>query len=221
MSRPAWSYSALNDFVNCPRQYHLKKTKVLPFVETDEIRYGKKVHKALELRLTDSAPLPKELEALEPLMQKIMSAEGTKTAETKYTINDEYKPVTWFAKDAWVRGQTDVTVEKSTEAWVGDYKTGKRRPDSDQLMLFGALVMEHKPKIDKVKTSFIWTKDKKLDSETYNRDQLPVIWRHFMPKVARLEAAFDKDQWPPKPTGLCGWCDATKAQCEFSKKEPK
>lgn len=221
MSRPAWSHTALNDFVNCPRQYHLKKIKAIPFVETTDMAWGKQVHKALELRLKDGQPLPKELEHMEPFMQRIDAAEGIKSAETKYTINEEFKPVTWFAKDAWVRGQTDVSVEKPDEMWVGDYKTGKHRPDSGQLMLFSALVMYHKPDIDVVKTSFIWTKDRKLDTETYHRDQLPVIWKHFMPKVARLEAAFEKDQWPPRPSGLCGWCDATKAQCEFSKKEPK
>lgn len=221
MSRPAWSYTALNDFVNCPRQYNLKKTKELPFVETDQIRWGKVVHKAMEDRLKSGRQLPVELTPLEPLMQRIDAAEGIKEAETKYTINEEFKPVTWFSKDAWVRGQTDVSIEKPDEIWVGDYKTGKRRPDSDQLMLFGALVLHHKPHINVVKTSFIWTKDKALDSETYVRDQLPTIWKHFMPKVARLEQAFDKNQWPPRPSGLCGWCDATKAQCEFSKKEPK
>lgn len=219
MGRPAWSYSALNDFVNCPRAYHLKKTKAIPFVATDAITYGKKVHKALEVRLIDKVPLPDDLAGMEPMMQTIEASPGVKCAETKYTLNEEFKPVTWFDKGAWVRGQTDVTIDNGKTVWVGDYKTGKRRPDSDQLMLFAALVMYHKPDADVVKTSFIWTKDKKVDSETYTRANLSSVWQHFMPKITRLEQAFEKEQWPPHPTGLCGWCDATKAQCEFSRKE--
>ncbi len=219
MSRPAWSYTALNTFVQCPRQYQLTKvTKELPFVETEEIKYGKEVHKALELRVKDDKALPAYLSHLEPLMQTITSSDGTKHTERKQTINEEFKPVTWFSKEAWCRSIDDISIKKKNETWIGDYKTGKRRPGSDQLMLFAAIEMHHDPVVERVKTSFIWTKDKKIDTETYTRDQLSAIWKHFMPKVARLEAAFEQDKWPAKPSGLCGWCPATKAQCEFAKK---
>lgn len=219
--RPAWSYSALNDFINCPRQYNLKKTKQLAFVESDDMRVGRIRHKQLEDRLVSGTPLPKELAQMEPFIQRIAAAEGEKLAETKRTIDPEFKPVTWFSKDAWVRSIMDVGIAKPTEVWIGDYKTGKRRPGSDQLMLAAALEMHHRPEVERVRTSFIWLKENKLDSEVYVRDQLPTIWQHFMPKVARLESAFEKDRWPAQPSGLCGWCDATKSQCEFSKKGSK
>lgn len=218
MSQIAWSYSRLSQFANCPLQYNLvTNLKKFPFTETKETLWGKEVHKALELRVTDGQALPQSLAHMSSFMDKIASKPGA-FAEIKMTINSEFQPVTWFAKDAWCRGQLDVGVDSGKDCWVGDYKTGKRRPDSDQLKLFAALTMHHKPKVDTVKTSFIWLKDNKMDSEVYTRDQLPEIWRHFLPKVARIEAAYDKDKWPAKPSGLCGWCPATKEYCDFAKK---
>lgn len=218
MSQIAWSYSRLSKFTNCPLQYKLVDIeKKYPFVETTETKWGKVVHKALELRITEGLDLPDHLEHMKNFMDKIANNEGA-FAEVQMTINPEFKPVGWFAKDAWCRGQLDVGVDKGKDCWVGDYKTGKRRPDSDQLMLFAALTMHHKPMVETVKTSFIWLKDMKMDSETYHRDQLPEIWRHFLPKVARIEAAHEKDKFPAKPSGLCGWCPVTKDMCDFAKK---
>ena len=38
---PAWSYSSLSNFEQCPRQFKLLKIdKVVPFKETDAIRHG-------------------------------------------------------------------------------------------------------------------------------------------------------------------------------------
>jgi CRISPR/Cas system-associated exonuclease Cas4 (RecB family) len=220
MKKPAWSYSSLSQFVNCPRQYQLLKvTKEIVQRETEEMKWGTQVHKHLEDRVKDNKPLPESLSHLEPLVRKITNQDGEISTEKQMAIDAEFKPVTWFDKGAWCRGIVDIGIRNGRRVWVGDYKTGKRRPDSDQLMLFAALLMHHEPEVDTVHTSFIWLKDRALDTEKYTREQLPEIWKHFMPKITRLEAAFEKDKWPAKPSGLCGWCPATKAHCEFSKKE--
>ena len=46
---PPWSYSSLVDFEGCPRRYKLIRIdKVVPFKETEAIKHGNEVHKALE-----------------------------------------------------------------------------------------------------------------------------------------------------------------------------
>lgn len=220
MKRPSWSYTSLNQFVNCPRQYQaLRVTKEVKQIESEEMKWGNTVHKHLEDRVRDGTPLPESLSHLEGLVRKITHYDGEIHTEQQMAIDADFKPVTWFDKGAWCRGIVDVGVRQGKRYWVGDYKTGKRRPDSDQLMLFAALVMHHNPEIDTVRTSFIWLRDRSLDTERYTRDQLPDIWKHFMPKIVRLEKAYEQDKWVPKPSGLCGWCPLTKKHCEFSKKD--
>lgn len=222
MSKPSWSYTSINQFVNCPRQYQLLRvTKEVKQTESEEMKWGNTVHKHLENRVKEGTPLPDSLSHLESLVRKLTTQEGDVFTEQQMAINADFEPVTWFDRKAWCRGIVDVGVKRGKLFWVGDYKTGKRRPDSDQLMLFAALVMHHNPEVDTVKTSFIWLKDRSMDTERYTREQLPEIWQHFMPKITRLEKAYDNDKWPAKPSGLCGWCPVTKSHCEFSKKERK
>ena len=62
---PAWSYSSLTNFETCPRQFKLLKIdKVVPFKETEAIRHGNEVHKALELRLKDKTPPARQVRSV-------------------------------------------------------------------------------------------------------------------------------------------------------------
>jgi hypothetical protein len=77
-------------------------------------------------------------------------------------------------------------------------------------------VFAHYPEVNHIKTNFIWLKEKKTDGKEFHRDELPVIWRDFLPKVAKLESAYERDSWPAKPSGLCrGWCPVK--TCQFYK----
>ena len=67
-----------------------------------------------------------------------------------------------MSKDVWVRGVIDIGVIGSDTAYLLDWKTGKHRPDSDQLEVicgFGGLLYTL---ISNVVTGFIWLKDKKI-----------------------------------------------------------
>lgn len=222
MSRPAWSYSSLSDFVNCPRKYQkVRVTKEVKDTASEEMKWGLEVHKHLELHVINGTPLPDGHAIYEPVLPLLAKVRSAKEyfGEKKLTINANFTRADWFAKNAWCRAVLDVGVRKGDTMWVGDWKTGKRRPGSDQLMLAAALVLHTEPQVKTVKTSYIWLKERgTMDTATYTRDQLPEIWQHFMPKVARLEAAFESDKWPAKPSGLCPWCPVTKQHCEFSKK---
>ena len=91
-----------------------------------------------------------------------------------------------MAKDVWVRGIIDIGVVGSERAYVLDWKTGKHRPDSDQLKLFAALTFALYPWIESVVTDFIWLKAGKFDKEVFTRAQLPEIWNDFSPRLERL-----------------------------------
>ena len=211
----AWSYSSLTDFLGCPRRYHLvRDKKVVPFTETEAIRNGNEVHKALELRLGEGkAPLPEKFQVYEPIAAKL-DKPGV-FVEKEIALTRNLKPTGWWSKDCWVRGKIDVGVKAKSVALLGDYKTGKVKSDPSQLELFAAMEMQSSPEVNVAKTMFIWLQYGKTTGATYVREQVPGIWEGFISKVQRLEDAYAKDKWLPKPSPLCGWCPLKNEHCEF------
>ncbi len=76
--------------------------------------------------------------------------------------------------------------------------------------------MAHFPEVEEVETGFVWLKDKKIDKERFTREDIPKIWQEFLPRVIKLESAYERDSWPCKPSGLCkGWCPVK--TCDYYK----
>lgn len=218
MGKPvSWSYSALNSFETCPRKHYLTKvSKEVKEPENEAARWGNRVHEALESRVKEGTPLPTGMTQWEPMVEKLLGADGTPLAETKMTLNRNLEPVDWFAKDAWVRGIIDFRMAKPKKVLAVDWKTGKRKDDPDQLKLFAGMVMAQQPEVEQVVTSFAWLKEKSFSKPvSYTRGDIPDIWGTFMPRVRRLEIAHETGEWEPRPSGLCKrHCPCT--SCEFN-----
>lgn len=212
----AWSYSALTAFEGCPRRfYHTRVKKDVSDPPGEEAKWGQRVHKHLEDRINIKAELPDELQKLEPLCSKMESAPGDTVAEIKYCLTSSYRPTGYFAKDAWLRVVVDVKKKNGVNVGAFDWKTGKRKPESEQLRLTAATIMAAEPEVEKVTTGFIWLKDNKIDKETFTRDQVPEIWQEFLSRVRRMEIAHEDNKWEAKPSGLCkAWCPVT--SCSFN-----
>lgn len=208
MAQVAWSYTALTGFETCPkRHYHTKVKKDVKDPPGEEALWGQRVHKALEERLRDGKPLPPSLKNFEGYAVKFAAAPGELLVEQQIALTAEFKRTEWFAKDVWVRAVLDVGILNRTRALVADWKTGKRKPDNEQMELFAAVAFATYPQIEVADTAFVWLKEKKMDRVTYCRDDSPRIWQNFLPRVARLERAHATDTWDAKPSGLCRkWC---------------
>lgn len=214
---PPWSYSGLTAFESCPRKYfHLKVERSVVEPSSEHATHGVAVHQALEYAVAGTAPLPEKYLEWLPLVQKLIDAPGEKLVELEIALDKDFKPVEWQSPSAWCRGIVDVVVDSGAAAVACDYKTGRRKPESTQLMLFAALLLHSRPKLERVMTAFLWLKDNRADRATYNRADLPSIWREFLPRVARMERAYKTNEWPPRPSGLCnGWCPVGRDKCEF------
>lgn len=213
----AWSFSGLSQYVNCPRQYQLQRIKnVIPYQETEATLHGTRVHEALELYVRDGKPLPDDCLPYQKFADKIVSLGGEVFVEKEFALTKNLGPCAFADPGAWCRGIIDIGATSGNRALVADYKTGKVRHDSDQLMLFAAFVMHHHPEVQQVRTAYVWLKFDQITAESYTRDDLPRIWDHFNTKVTKLEMSYEKDKWVPKPSGLCrGWCGAGREHCEF------
>jgi CRISPR/Cas system-associated exonuclease Cas4 (RecB family) len=212
--KPAWTYSQLDSFETCPRKfYHTKVIRDVVEPPSIHTEWGSKVHTALENYVMHGTPLPEGMTQWESLMQKITALPGEKLPEQKFALDRNFEPADW--DNAWTRGIGDLVVLHKGKAAVLDYKTGKRKP-SEQLQLYAAYVFAHYPQIETVTTGFVWLKPKRLDWHTIRQADVPSLWQAFLPRVAKLESAYERDSWPARPSGLCnGWCPIT--SCEFNK----
>lgn len=215
MKMPAWSYSSLSNFEGCPRRYHVVKVlKLVKEPPTEATIWGPAVHEALEYRVKDGTPLPDKMKAYE----KVAVYFDGKPAftETQLAITRNMTPTGWFDDDCWYRGIIDVGVDYGARVFLGDYKTGKVKKDFDQMNLFGATYLTLHPKVETARLAYIWLAHNTLTRKDIHREEVPVIWEEFMGRSRRLEIAFEKDKWPPKPSGLCkGWCPVGRENCEF------
>ena len=161
--------------------------------------------------------LGREAERYEALCASIekIAANGVLTVEEEMTLNQSLKPTGWWDADAWLRSKIDVLVRNGPDAIMFDWKTGKRRPDFDQLELFAVQVFKHYPEVQRLKATFVWLKEMKMDHETFTRLDMPAIWQRILGKITRIEGALEHDNWPAKPSGLCNYCPC-KSFCEYA-----
>lgn len=220
MTMPPWSYTALDCFENCPKQYHSRYVLKRKSPETEQTKHGTEVHGALELRVRDGKPLPEAYRGYEPLAGAIAKQKDlgrAVTCEMPLAIDKEFKPCDFFGKNVWGRGKADLVVRNDPKAWVGDWKTGKVREKEFQVKIFAAFIFKMLPQIQTVTANNIWLAADKLgQTYTFERHQEPAIWNEILHKINRIELAFEKDAFNAKPSGLCGWCEVL--DCPYNPK---
>lgn len=218
MTKPvAWSHSALNSYETCPRRHYLTKvSKEVPDPPGATATHGLTVHKAFEARLRERTPLPPTLEQFDSFVTILLRKQGELLVEQQWAIDRSFRPVAWFDKSVWCRAVIDAGKVQGERAVLFDWKTGKRKMDSDQLKLSAGMAFARFPQVQTVVTGFVWLGAQKLDQETYHRAQVGDIWGTFLPRVARLEVATQENRWEPRPSGLCrNYCPVPKNRCEF------
>ena len=100
------------------------------------------------------------------------------------------------------------------------HNTGKVKTDGDQLKLFAAATFAQHPHLETVKTGYLWLAADKTTAQDFKKEDVPVIWQEFLPRIQRMEKAQEDDKWLPNPSGLCkAWCPVGKKLCEFCGKD--
>lgn len=211
------SFSSIKMYMNCPlRYYHQRVRKAVTDPGSEATHYGERIHKFLEDRLKTNTELPQEAAQYEGLTSAILKGmKGELLVEQELTLNAELKPTGWFDEDAWLRTKIDVLVLNQTEAKVLDWKTGKRKPDFDQLELYALQIFAHYPEVERVSVGFVWLKDKAMDRDEYVRQNAAALWEKLLTQINRIEKSVETEVWPARPSGLCRFCPA-RHLCEFA-----
>jgi hypothetical protein len=214
-----WSYSALDTFKTCPRQYHWRYVLKNKEARSPQILWGEEVHKHFEDRQAVGKPLPDNLKDHEPFMQALEALPGNHNTEQKIALDVSRKPCNFFANDVWFRGVIDyIKIDLNNEAskaTVVDYKTGKQHRKFDQLQLFALHTFALYTNVQIVEACFYWTQTKETTPMFYRRDDMKNLWRAFVPDLMQYAEAFETDIWQARKSGLCkAWCPVL--ECEFN-----
>lgn len=231
----ALSWSRLSDYQQCPLKFKLKYIDKSPLFKEDASKSphlvrGTNVHKALEdyvVAKTDPynphSPPPssmKEVEGTKPWVDNFLNNYDQVLPETQIAVNRDWQRVEWFSSAAYYRAILDMIAIRSTDIFIGDYKTGQFKsydpPDGKgQLHLAGAIALALWPEIQQVKVAYAYVDHKKIiDKDFTQADKAPLI-AHF---DAQSKIVNDDKEFRPKVNEFCKWCQATKKECPYSRK---
>lgn len=205
----SWSYSSLTDYEGCPARYAAKRfyctTTEEPTIHTI---WGERVHKAFEVRVRDDVPFSEDFPVAYEKWANVLSAlPGKKFFERKLAVDKRWEPCEFFAPEAKGRGIVDLLVVENDVASVVDYKTGKVKNDETQLKLFCWFVSNEHPEVKTFKYRYIWLAPGTVTGGEIKRESLMETEVDIRHRVAAMERAWDEQNFPCFPSGLCnGWC---------------
>jgi RecB family exonuclease len=206
---PAWSYSSIKTFDQCPKKYfHLKVVKDVKDEPGEAADYGTAVHEAAELFITQGAPIPEKFAFMRPIVEPLAKKQGTKYAEIKIGVTEELQPCGFFDKDVWYRGIADLLIVNGSKAWLVDYKTGKnaKYADMKQLDLLAGAVFIHFPEVETINSALLYVVSQEMPKKTHHRQHLSEYMKVFENQLESLSDAMDNGVWNAKSSALCGWC---------------
>lgn len=212
------SYSSLKLYENCPLRYYRQRiVKDVTDTGGEASIYGERIHKYLEQRLAEDAELPQDIGHYETLCKTFedMAEGGELHVEKELVLTDELNPTGWWEPDAWLRSKLDILIIKGDTAYVADWKTGKRNPDTLQMQMFAAQVFKHYPQVQHVKTMLVWLKTMQVDSHNFVRLHMNDIWAKIMQRIRRIHDSAETGVWPARPSGLCRFCPA-RHDCDYA-----
>lgn len=218
----SWSYSRLKAFEDCPRRYVETQVKkgAWPEEKSAILIFGDAVHKAMATALRTDTPLPTKYKQFQQWVDKVARTDGELLVEDEcqWAVNRDMKPCAWFARDVWLRTVADAVKLDDDAALVVDWKTGKSlNGDPIQLMLTSLMAFLQFPKLQCVRSDFIWLQEDAQTTQVIYRNECGTHWANLMPRVTRLEAAHAKDNFPPIPNRFCrSWCPVK--SCEYNGK---
>jgi CRISPR/Cas system-associated exonuclease Cas4 (RecB family) len=206
MKIPAWSFSSIKTFEQCPKKfYHLKVARDYKEKETEAMLYGTAFHKAAEEYVRDGTPIPPQFKFAEAALEKLNAMEGEKLCEYEMGLTENLEPCGFKDKDVWWRGIADLMILNGDKAKVIDYKTGKsaKYADRGQLELMALATFKHFPEVNHVKAALMFVISQDFVKAEYSKEDEPRLWEKWLTDYNRMKAAYELDVWNPRTSGLC------------------
>ena len=212
----AWSFSHIKNYETCPFRYQqIDLLKNYKEEKSAELQEGFYIHDCMAKRINGKVPLPPGV-PYEHWAVYAESGDGPTRAELKLAMTKHFTPCEYFdkIKKVWLRSVADTLRIWDNNCHIIDWKTGKIKPDPEQLLLAGTCVMVHYPEVYNIKAEFIWLSHNTKTTLECTVDDIVNFWGTTMfDKVNKLQEARNIEAFPKKPSGLCKrWCIVT--ECE-------
>src|SRR5262249_26556098 len=149
----------------CGRKYYHQNIAKSVSDDTTYRTEGQAIHNILKDRLMHAKPLPKHIAHWERWIDEILDdcdrTQVILNAEQKLAFTDQFEPCLYFEKEkkVWCRTVVDVLKIRGNRAIVWDWKTGKIKPDTDQLLLCSTAVFVHFPEVQEIDAGLIFLKE--------------------------------------------------------------
>lgn len=220
----AWSYSALNDFETCPKRYaEVKVFKSVKEEPSEAALWGQRMHQLVADYLCGRGDLPEVLEVfrhtcdtIKKMDHRLFLVEHKMAFDRKMRLLDDF-----FHPNAWFRGVVDVAVvaENWRDVLIVDWKGGRPKEDFTQLKLFAKMLFSAFDSLDRALVGFFWAKTGKASKQAFRRGEIDQWWEEeLLPRVRRMELAYNEGRFDPRPSGLCGkWCPVPKSRCLYGR----
>jgi len=203
---PAWSYSTIKMYDQCPKKYyHLKVLKDVVEPPTEATAYGTAFHEAAEFYVRDNTPLPPQFSFVKLALDNLKQLQGEKHCEFKMSLTANLEPCDFKDENVWWRGIADLLIINGDEARVIDYKTGKsaKYADTDQLELMALAVFKYFPQVKKVKAGLLFVISKNFIKDSYSAENQDKMWLKWFNEYNRMKFSYENNIWNPRPSGLC------------------
>jgi hypothetical protein len=203
----SWSYSALENYRNCPKKYyHLAVAKDVKDEDSTFAAEGRDIHVALYNRVVKGQKLPLNLRYLERVATRFVGLPGETSGELKFAMSRRFEATEYFAPTVFVRVVVDLLNVQNDEALIVDWKTGKVKPGFEQLEICAGVLSSHLPEINRFKLAYVWLKGPEITSKVITKADLPGVWNAVLPQVAKIEEAKLTTNFPARPSPLCAYC---------------
>lgn len=206
------SHSKLKQFMNCPALFKaMYIDKSVPKVSTQAIVWGKTVHSAIELFISEGRDSPYIDKETKQFIVELLALTDVAVCEMPFGLDVDYALVSFDSRDAYIRGIVDfVGVFESEDGLCGvvcDWKTGNSAyPDFDQLDLYSLVLMIALPDINYVQAFDFFSRSGEVKAKTVYRHELSQLKTHIEANVAALLQAFGADVFPYRSSPLCAYC---------------
>lgn len=223
----ALSWSRLSTYMQCPKQFHLKFISKSFREEEKSIHLvkGEQLHRQLEeyvMAKNGGQAMPlgfsPEVRATLPYVDKLYTLYGAVYPEAQIATTKDWRPTEWFGNDVGWRAIWDVVGLSPQTCYIGDYKSGKIYPYGEgygQLHLSAIIALNRFQDVDFVNAAYVYIEHQKITPIKVTRAQKPNVEEYFDGKFEQVQR---EKNWDPTPNENCKWCQATKAQCKFSRK---
>ena len=201
------SPSSVKLWHTCPRQFHRLRVlrDVEPLPSGVQAERGRHLHRLLEERLRDDVRLPHDMGREEGLcvsLESLAGGDGELLVEERLALDESLDPCDWGR--AWFRGIADCLVVNLGEAWVVDWKTGRRRLDWMQTDFYAFAVLRRWPDVRRVTCRYEWLRSGERDERSYERSDEGMLAAGLVECLLAVES---DTEWVAKPSGLCrDWC---------------